>query len=74
MSAIARRARSATRTSSSTSGTNSTADALHNIPTITTFDFHLNKSGTINYHLNKSGTINYHLNESGTNPGAPTQA
>ena len=63
------------RTSSSTSGTSSTADALHNMPTNTTFDFHLNKSGTINYHLNKSGTINYHLNESGTNPaGAPTQA
>ena len=62
------------RTSSSTSGTSSTADALHNMPTIITLDFHLNKSGTINYHLNKSGTINYHLNESGTNPGAPTQA
>ena len=62
------------RTSSSTSGTSSTANALRNIPTITTFDFHLNKSGTINHHLNESGTFNYHLNESGTNPGAPTQA
>ena len=44
------------RTSSSTRGTSSTDDALHNMPISTTTNYHHNKSGTTNYHHNKSGT------------------